>query len=185
MPSNISGKYTRDPALLLRLLKSTEHIEGDVVEVGVYQGHKFLLFCQQTKRICHAIDSFKGMAKPEEGDGNYPKGKFNVGGPGRLLKLTKHMNNTTIHAGWIPDVLPDIEKISFIHIDVDTRRPTAETLAWAWPRVVPGGILVCHDFIHNLYEVGCRRAYKDFVNQVGPYTGLENTWAWWVKNGLD
>ena len=44
------------------------------------------------------------------------------------------------------------------------------------------GILVVHDFIHNQFEVGCRFAYKDFINQVGPYTGLENTWAWWVKN---
>ena len=175
------NRYTKDPTVLLRLLKETENINGDVVEVGVYHGSKFLLFCQNTKRMCHAIDSFIGMAEPEENDGAYPKGKFNVGGPGRLLKLTKHMDNATIHAGWIPEILPDIKKISFIHIDVDTRRPTAQSLAWAWPRVVPGGILVCHDFIRDTYEVGCRFAYKDFIDSVGPYTGLKNTWAWWIK----
>ena len=180
-----SGCYTRDPALLLSLLKKTEGIKGDVVEVGVLRGHKFKLFCQNTKRICHAIDSFRGMAEPEEGDGNYPAGKFNVGGPSRLIRETKNMSNARIHAGWIPEVLPDIKEISLVHIDVDTRRPTAQTLEWAWPRVVPGGILVVHDYIHNHFEIGCRFAYKDFVDQVGLYTGLKDTWAWWVKEDTD
>ena len=64
----------------LHLLQRVKDIEGDFLEVGVFQGNtsKKLLHqgAKQGKRF-HAVDSFEGMNEPSKHDGKqYPKGRL-------------------------------------------------------------------------------------------------------------
>ena len=137
------------------------------LEFGVYKGATFLqmvdLASQQNKR-CHGVDSFQGMGEPTERDRpspdvehSYPAGKFKTEHyPDALLRKLINTYGTdslawSLWIGWVPDVLKQIEtqawQLSFAHIDMDHYEPTAAALKWAWNRLVPGGMLLCHDYI--------------------------------------
>src|SRR5207248_4885047 len=49
---------------------------------------------------------------------------------------------------WIPDRFQDVDdwKFSFVHIDTDWPEPTSESLAFFYPRIEAGGIIVCDDY---------------------------------------
>jgi hypothetical protein len=177
--------YTTDPSLLISLLKKTEAVNGDIAEIGVFRGHKYLKFlelAERWKKKCHAFDSFVGMDEPTEYDRNYPKGKFNVGGAGNLRVMTRNKPLAIIHEGFIPEILvnDNISELSFVHIDVDQYRPTVDAMNWAWPKLSPGGVMVCHDYVEsNCYN--CTVAYKKWMEENRTYDGLKNTWVWWIK----
>lgn len=178
--------FTRNPALLLDLLASVSNIEGDIAEVGVHRAHKYLLFLDEAEKqnkICHAIDSFKGFAEPSKYDEGYPKGQLDTGGADWLRKMVAHKKQAVILEGWIPDVLQRsrINQLSFVHIDVDQYLPTKQTIEWAYPLLAIGGIMVCHDYLPG-HKINCSRAIDEFMNTTGlKYSGLKNTWAWWIK----
>jgi len=50
--------------------------------------------------------------------------------------------------GFIPDTFVGLEvsKLAFAHIDVDLYQSVIDSVAWVYPRLVPGGILVFDDY---------------------------------------
>jgi O-methyltransferase len=65
--------------------------------------------------------------------------------------------------GWIPDCLTPAESHRFrlVHIDVDLRQPTWDSLAFFYPRMVPGGVIVLDD--HGFADCpGARSAAIEF-----------------------
>ncbi len=184
----MTSGYTENPELLLKLLRETSEVEGDIVEVGVWEGHKYLLFLDEAEKMqkdCYAIDSFKGLPKPGQYDNAkiYSEGRFNVGGAQWLHDKVKSRSRACICEGFIPELLEhiSIEKISFIHIDVDIYEPTKCTFEWAWPILSPGGIIVCHDYKEGNQQ-NCSRAVREWVEQMHfEKVGLQNTWIWFKK----
>ena len=178
--------HTKDPTLLMKLLRNTQEIKGDVVEVGVYRAKKYLLFLKEAERqnkIAHAIDSFRGFSKPTKFDTFYKEGELDVGGADWLRKIVMSKKNARIHEGFIPKVLQrtGIYIISFIHIDVDIYLPTKQAIEWAWPLIAKGGIMICHDYLPG-NKKNCSRAIDEFIEETGSvYIGLKNTWVWWIK----
>ena len=65
-----------------------------------------------------------------------------------MRKALSDFAKVRFHPGWIPDRFQDVDdrKFSFVHIDVDLTEPTRESLAFFYPRMVPGGIIVCDDY---------------------------------------
>jgi len=51
-------------------------------------------------------------------------------------------------AGWIPERFPAVadRRFAFVHIDVDLYEPTRDSLAFFYPRMSAGGIVVCDDY---------------------------------------
>lgn len=133
-------------------------IPGDFMEMGVWKGETFIPLAREAVRrgiLCHAVDSFVGMAEPcekdldESGQHQYPAGALSAGGPEELRKACENIGSAVIDAGFIPAILGKVilpRGISFAHIDLDQYIPTAAALEWAWPRLNLGGVIACHDY---------------------------------------
>ena len=48
-----------------------------------------------------------------------------------------------------------------MHLDVDLRRSTLDALAWFYPRLVRGGLLVTHDY-GDATVPGVKQAFDEF-----------------------
>ena len=65
-----------------------------------------------------------------------------------VRKALSDFAKISFHPGWIPDRFQDVDdwKFSFVHIDADWPEPTSESLAFFYPRIEAGGIIVCDDY---------------------------------------
>ena len=79
--------------------------------------------------------------------------------------------NVEYHVGFCPDsvrgVLDDT-RFCFVHLDLDLYSSTKQCLEYFFPRLVPGGILLSHDY--SMLD-GVRQAFDEFV--VGRPEGLK------------
>lgn len=139
-------------------------VKGDAAEIGLMAGHTFKALCRIAdtfpgKKICHGFDSFEGMGEPgpkdmgPNGGCNYPKGKFSEQGSSiKGLAMLRHKigNRHCVYKGWVPEVFamaPEDLRLCFAYLDVDHYQPTVDALAWVWPRIEHGGIMLCHDVV--------------------------------------
>jgi len=139
--------------MVYQLLRATKDVPGDTAECGVFHGATSYAICAFAaaaglERTHHAFDSFEGLSEPTELDGrHWRKHDLSVGLASvqqRLARFTK----VRYHKGWIPECFPEVETLSFafVHIDVDIHEPTRDSIAFFYPRLSEGGILVCDDY---------------------------------------
>lgn len=152
---------------LRELLKLVESLEGDTAEAGVYRGASSWFICRarEGRGSRHfAIDSFAGLSAPAEEDGSYWRSgdlRTHEEAAGRVLAGF----DATIVKGWIPEAFSrvDTDKLVFAHIDVDLYEPTLASLDFFYPRLVPGGIVVCDDYGFTTCP-GARRALDEYMS---------------------
>ncbi len=171
---------TSAPEILERVLR--DRVPGDVAEIGLLGGDTFkqlLALARPAGKVCHGFDSFEGMAEPtpEDSDAkgwcNYPKGKFaghdcdlvaaNVSDSGRYV-----MGHAfRLYKGWVPDVLRQADpglRFCFVYLDLDHYQPTLDALRWIWPRMAPGGCLLCDDYLEEIDRLATK-AIKQWVSK--------------------
>lgn len=139
-----------------KLIEQVKHLPGDILEVGVWRGGSGCLMAKKcalekidaTVFLC---DTFQGLVKTSANDSNYTGGEHadtSVELVEQLL-LANGLNNAKILRGIFPDdTAREIagRKFRLCHIDVDIYQSAKETFQWAWPRLVPGGIVVFDDY---------------------------------------
>ena len=150
------------------LLLLTEHIEGDTSECGVYRGSSSELICFQidgTGKQHHIFDSFEGVSKPDQNDGAYwEEGVFNDSSEDIVKKNLAAFNFVHLYKGWIPIRFNEVadKKFSFVHIDVDLYKPTLDSIAFFYPILQKGGIILLDDYgFHSC--PGAKKAVDDFM----------------------
>ncbi len=135
-------------------------VDGEFAEIGVAFGRTFKrlapIALAQGKQA-HAFDSFEGMDAPGENDrreGGHPKGQFNVGGVDafRGLMVAAGVPAAAYHlwAGFIPDCFKAYSgprRFSFAIVDVDHYAPTRDALAWIWPLMPVGAVVMGDDYV--------------------------------------
>jgi O-methyltransferase len=140
--------------MVYQLLRLVAHVPGDTAECGVFRGATSYLICcanqgsQAGTKTHHLFDSFEGLSQPGQADGtHWRKGDLKCEIE-TVRKALSDFDKLTFHPGWIPDRFQDVEdrKFSFVHIDVDLAEPTRESLAFFYPRMEAGGIIVCDDY---------------------------------------
>jgi hypothetical protein len=152
--------------LVLDQLKK-EGVTGDVVELGVYKGHTATLLASIARRLgttAYLLDTYEGFhaddltgidanKTPEFADTSleavralvgednvrYVKGRF----PGSALQI------------------PEDALFSVVHIDCDLYEPISAGLQYFYPRLVPGGFLIVHDYSSLCWD-GTERAVDEF-----------------------
>jgi predicted O-methyltransferase YrrM len=70
--------------------------------------------------------------------------------------------------GWIPerfDIVSD-KTFSIVHIDVDLYQPTRDALEFFYPRLNPGGLMICDDY-GSVACPGAKKAVDDFCKRLG------------------
>jgi len=176
------------------ILAGLKGAPGDFAEFGVWRGETFMPLAALAKaqnRLCHAIDSFLGMAEPTEDDRNpqgvqeYVKGALNVGGSGEFRKKVARLPNVRIWEGYLPGILPRIRipaGLAFCHVDLDHYTPTLAVLGWCWERTNPGGVLCCHDWLPQ-YDCMATKAAREFMARfrIAPAGESASLHIWWRK----
>jgi hypothetical protein len=153
-----------------QLLRLTGAVRGDTAECGVYQGAGSYLMaaanrCLGGNRLHHAFDSFSGLSAPSALDGNYwTAGDLSAPLEAARANLAEFEDAVKFYQGWIPERFHDVAecRFRFVHIDVDLYEPTRDSLAFFYPRVEDGGIIVCDDYWFTTCP-GATRAVDEFL----------------------
>jgi len=146
------------------LVRSLRDMEGHVAEVGVYEGSTAKMICDQKggKQV-HLFDTFEGL--PEGASTRekklYPKRPYQCSLESVQAYLSEY-DNVTFHKGLFPDSAADVDldlQFSFVHMDVDLYESTLACLEYFYPRMLPCGIILSHDY-SILTSVEC--AFTEF-----------------------
>ena len=144
---------------------------GDILEVGVWRGGTGCLLaarCQGTgaTRKVFLCDTFSGVVKAGKKDSGYIGGEHADTSKSIVLDLAARMGlgNIEILQGVFPDDTGARiagRRFGLCHIDVDVYESAAQSFAWVWPRLVPGGVVVFDDY--GFYSCG---GVTRFVDQM-------------------
>lgn len=166
---------------------ATVGLPGDTAECGVFEGATSFQICRtraHKKDVTHhCFDSFEGLSEPTTKDAvtderAYVWKKSDLTSPLEKTKknLERFASMVQYHPGWIPDRFPDVEdrQFSLVHVDVDLFEPTASSLDFFYPRLVPGGMIVCDDY-GSTWCPGAKKACDEFCATIPQQTVIHLT----------
>jgi hypothetical protein len=172
--------------ILVGQLERALHVDGQVAECGCAQGLSSFVLCSRLRREnpqfdgagYEIYDSFKGLSEPVAED-QLPAKPETVHAPtaeimtaGRFAASLDRVKNAlrgfpgiAYFPGWIPAAFDTRaeKRYRFVHVDVDLYQPTKDSFEYFWPRLVPGGVMVCDDYNWP----GARRAVEEFCGAAG------------------
>jgi hypothetical protein len=148
--------------------KSQSKLDGEMVEVGVYQGGSAKLICEaKGDKKLHLFDTFEGLPKVSDKDTHFgtkywQDNQFNDTSEEHVKKYLKSYNNVHLYKGLFPQTAEPISnsKFSFVHLDVDLYKSTIDCLSFFYPRMIQGGIILTHDY----HTTGVQTAFKEFFS---------------------
>ena len=157
--------------MVYQLLRLVADLPGDTAECGVYRGATSYLICCANReartppKAHHLFDSFAGLSEPGASDGDHwTKGDLRCE-IDDVRKALSGFAGVQFHPGWIPVPFHAMteRKFSFVHIDVDLHDPTRDSLAFFYPRMTPGGIILCDDYGISTCP-GATRAMDEYLD---------------------
>ena len=152
--------------LLREILKLCGGVPGDTAECGVYEGAGSYLIAHHAAgfgRLHHLFDSFEGLSEPEGLDGTYWKRGAMCVPEERVRERLRDLDNVRFWQGWIPERFYEVadRQFSFLHVDVDLYQPTLDSVAFFYPRMSRGGLMLFDDYGFATCP-GARRAIDEF-----------------------
>lgn len=151
------------------------NLAGDLVECGVYQGDKPILWCRyllerQTHRNVYLYDTFAGMTKPEPTVDHKTDGSLN--GTATLARYHQRNRGRRWHACSLQTVKRNLQatgypvqylhyvkgdvcttlpgnrhgQIAILRLDTDWYHSTRCALQHLYPKVVAGGVVIVDDY---------------------------------------
>jgi O-methyltransferase len=152
--------------LVWQLMRLTTDVPGSTAECGSLEGAGSYLICKANaeKRHHHIFDSFEGLSQPGKSDGTYWQSGALASGEEVVARNLAEFSAYTLHRGWIPARFDEVsdQKFSFVHIDVDLYQPTLDSLAFFYPRMNKGGVIICDDYGFSICP-GATRAVDEFL----------------------
>ena len=153
--------------MLYSIAKSQQELDGDMAEVGVYQGGSAKLISEvKGDRKLFLFDTFIGLQELSDDDTHFgkkhwKKNEFSDTSLETVKDYLSSYNNIQIIEGEFPKTADCIHdsKFSFVNLDVDLYRSTIECLKFFYPRLVKGGIILVHDY----HSDGIQKAFKEFL----------------------
>jgi hypothetical protein len=145
-----------------------EGLQGDFAELGVYKGMTAAVLARIARRLgrtAYLFDTFEGFSK---------KDLVGIDADKRLEQFTDTSldavrervgtENVRYIQGRFPestDQISDTLRFCLVHIDCDLYEPIGAALNYFYPRMVPGGFMVIHDY-SSLAWNGAERAVDEF-----------------------
>lgn len=135
------------------LVSQTNHLHGNILEVGVWRGGTACLIARASLNngTVYLADTFEGVVKTGENDSFYKGGEHADTSEYDVIKgLNKlGVKNWKILKGVFPDEhaeqVKDL-KFRFCHIDVDVYQSAKDVFEYVWPRLTIGGIVIFDDY---------------------------------------
>ena len=157
---------TGNEAFLLHSLAQAQRaLDAAMAELGVYQGSSAQIICE-AKGDCplYLFDTFAGLPKPGEDETrSLRQGQYCASIPA-VRGLLRVYSNVRFHAGVFPQSAAGIDDVRFslVHLDADLYASTLAGLEFFYPRMVPGGIIIVHDYSTL---TGVARAVVEFLSE--------------------
>jgi len=158
---------TANEAFLVHsLARAQSKLPGAMVEVGVYQGGTARMICEaKGDTTLHLCDTFEGLPEPTSFDGKVHSSSQYACSLESVQAYLKRFPNVVFHKGLFPDSVASAEDVkgstySFAHFDVDLYQSTLDCLKFFYPRMVPGGVMLSHDYS---ILAGVRQAFAEFL----------------------
>lgn len=164
----------------LLLAESVQHVNGTVVECGVWRGGMSagIASVLGPKRSYHLFDSFEGLPPAQQIDGqtaidwqnntNAKNYYNNCSAPIQIAENAMKQsgaNNFILIKGWFNQTLPIHhfkEPIALLRLDGDWYESTLVCLENLYRHVAPGGKIIIDDYY--TWD-GCTRAVHDFLSR--------------------
>jgi O-methyltransferase len=161
------------------LCDSINSINGCIVECGVWRGGMIagIYEFSQAKRTCFLFDSFEGLPKVKENDGEAARTwqetnngmgldncKAEISFAEKAMELSNSKNYQIVQ-GWFDQTLPVTkinEPIAILRLDGDWYDSTMVCLENLYPLVAERGIIIIDDYY--TWD-GCSRAVHDYLSQ--------------------
>ena len=144
------------------LARAQSSLEGDMAEVGVYQGCSAKMISTASGGVpLHLFDTFTGLPDPDADEHD----RMRAGHYAASLDGVRQYLTGCPEVSYYPGLFPDTagpasdHRFSFVHLDVDLKSSTRACLEFFYPRMVPGGVLLTHDYS---YLDGVREAFAEF-----------------------
>ncbi|MBX3736821.1 MAG: class I SAM-dependent methyltransferase [Candidatus Didemnitutus sp.] len=152
---------------LWALTRAVTRLPGACAEVGVYRGGsaKFIAAAKGDAPL-HLFDTFGGMpAVNPATDGAFYAGQFDRTSLAFVQRYLAGYAGVHFHPGFFPESARPLEaepmSFKFVHLDVDIRASTLAALEWFYPRMVPGGVILTHDY-NDVTVPGTKSAFDAF-----------------------
>ncbi|MDB5808386.1 MAG: methyltransferase [Betaproteobacteria bacterium] len=170
---------------LLQYFFATLDLPGARAECGTYRGATALLLAHawRSRQPAFAgdglflIDSFVGTSASGEHDlipvrnddgtarreAFFPVAKADIS-PELVRSYFREFPGVNICAGWIPPVLNTLPESAwaFVHLDVTLYEPTLAALEHFFPRLTPGGVIICDG---SIFCPGAKKAWDEFCTR--------------------
>lgn len=169
--------YPYEAYTVYSIAKSQSKLEGDMAEVGVYQGGSAKIICEaKEKTKLHLFDTFSGLPPVSDKDTHFgtkfwKENEFSNTSEESVKKYLSKYENVFLYKGRFPETSDPIKeaKFIFVHLDVDLYQSTHDCLEFFYPRLIKGGIILTHDYHSN----GVQTAFKEyFANKKIPIIEL-------------
>jgi len=144
-----------------------EGVRGDIAELGTYKGETATVLATMARRMdttAWVLDTFEGFNLADlTGVDAVHKMEFDDTSLEAVRALVGEQNVRYIK-GYFPESasqMPDGLAFCLVHIDCDLYVPITHALKYFYPRLVPGGYLIVHDYASLSWD-GAEKAVDEF-----------------------
>jgi hypothetical protein len=144
-----------------------EGLTGNLAELGVYKGNTSTLLASYARRLgvtAYILDTFEGFSQKDLKDIDADKRLDFDDTSLESVRALVGEDNATFVKGFFPDTaaqLPENGTYCLVHIDCDLYAPITSALEYFYPRMVPGGFLIVHDYTSLAWN-GAEKAVDEF-----------------------
>jgi O-methyltransferase len=148
-------------------LSQALHVEGDVMEAGVFQGGTArllrLALGEQHAKHLYLFDSFDGMKRVSDHEDRHSEGDFADTSVEAVRHVVGGGESVHLRKGWIPETFAGLgdTRFCFAHIDLDLYQGVRDSLEFVYPRLSRGGMIVLDDYGFASCP-GARKAVDEF-----------------------
>ena len=152
---------------LVWAVKSVMHLQGDLVECGVFRGFKSDFLCRyfeidSLNKKFWLFDTFEGMCEKYSDGSPIDKAEHNKP---QLYEFVQerfsNYQNVNICKGVVPDIF-DVtvpERVIFLHLDMNSYLAETGALEILWPKMPIGAVVILDDY--GFYEFKAQKENED------------------------
>ena len=136
---------------ILWAARTAARLDGAFVECGTAKGFMASAVCEHldwTDRSFYLFDTY------EPADSSTEAPFYAADGPEPVAGNFREWPGVQLVVGRIPETLQDItiDRVAFLHIDMNSPAPEAAAVRHLWPLLVPGGLMIFDDYGFGPYE---------------------------------
>jgi O-methyltransferase len=144
------------------LAQAYSRLPGELAEVGCFQGGSTKAICEaKGDKPLHVFDTFEGLPKASAPDRAIHDEHQYSCSLDSVRTYLKDYPNVQYYKGRFPETAGPVSDrtFSFVHCDVDLYESTLGCLQFFYPRLMPGGVLLSHDYS---VLAGVKTAFSEF-----------------------